>query len=144
MPRIICFVFYSVFKFNTWSVILFFSGHWLDGSIQRGSPHKSMFILNGRICNQCNICIRDKLNIVVVDELTDMQKKHFRKLNIPAMKEQCSAQNLPELYKRLCKMLAILSNVPCAEEFGQVYRFFRKCILFLQNAHSDNIILDYE
>lgn len=103
-----------------------------------------MFILNGRICNQCNICIRDKLSIDVVDELTDMQKKHFRKLNIPEMKERFNARNLPEFYKRLCKMLAILSDVQYAEEYGQVYRFFRKCILFLQNAHSDNIILDYE
>lgn len=89
-------------------------------------------------------CNRDSSSTAKVDELTELQKRTFRKLNIFKLKEEFNARNLPEIYSKLCKMLAILHNVPFSDEYKTVYRFFRRCVLFLQDVVTENCILNYE
>lgn len=80
----------------------------------------------------------------MIDELTDMQKRRFRELNILEMHKRLNTGNLSETYSRLCKMLAILCNVPFSNEYAAVYKLFRECILFAQNMTTQNCILDYQ
>lgn len=122
---------------------LFSSGYWLDLSRMMAMTQTQMYILNSIVCN-CIFCNRDRPKTGIIDELTETQQNYFRKCNIFELNDQFNARNLPVIYPRLCKMLAILGNVPFSVEYEAVYRLFRKCILYLQDVRTHTCILNCE
>ncbi|XP_049876339.1 SET and MYND domain-containing protein 4-like isoform X1 [Pectinophora gossypiella] len=116
-------------------------GHWLDNSTDKEIRHKNMFILCGVVCN-CVVCTGE-YEFFNNAKLTDVQKKNVRKLNLEEMGEQRNWNCIPEIFAKLCKTLALLSDLPYSDEYAKVYTLFRRCVLCIQDLTTENLMLDY-
>ncbi|XP_063829143.1 SET and MYND domain-containing protein 4-like [Ostrinia nubilalis] len=116
-------------------------GHWLDNNIENGSRLRNMFTLYNTVC-ACAVCNGDWKLLRNRARPTETHLRAFRKLNVSEAIENYCSSDIEHIYPKCCRALAFLHDLPFSNQYIDVYKLFRKCLLDIQDQYSSNIMLD--
>lgn len=119
--------------------------HWLDCPQTKQDRQNRMLWFYRTVCS-CVVCEASPHDWALMRQNSQLSVTQRRKHKMIFSNE--SPENFFEpnktagIYKKICECLELLNDVPFSKEYADMYRYFRKCLLYLQDYKSQNIVLD--